>query len=553
MSAGRPRERRHLGDFPTPPGLARDILKAIRSWGVPWTRLLEPTCGSGTFLHAAIEEPDPPAELVGIEIDEAHCTAAGTITPPGPDVSVRVIQANLFDLDLRRDLRWTHSGPLLVVGNPPWITSAELGRLPGSNGPDRRNLRSLPGLAALTGASNFDLAEAVWIKLIEELADQQPTIALLCKTAVARSVLEFVRRQGLDVVGADLHEIDAARWFRVSVRAGLFRLTLGAGGRSVRVPVYPTLESQSPREVMAFHEERLIADVERLGPVAFAIGACPLTWRQGLKHDAAAVMELTADDPLGPWRNGLGEVVDVEPEALYPLLKGGDVRKPPADRPYRRVIVTQRRIGEPTETLADRAPRLWAYLRRHAERFNGRKSSIYRGRPPFALFGVGPYSFSDWKVAVSGLHRPACFRAIGPDQGRPAMLDDTCYLLPCESSTEAAVLASLCNHRVSLDLIEALSFPGSKRPVTKGMLQRLDLSAILERADRREVEAGAELALSESTGGCVPHSGAIANQLERLARRFHDAANPPGPRSEDSAWPSPGSTTSAAPSGKPAP
>ncbi len=61
------------------------------------------------------------------------------------------------------------------------------------------------------GLANFDVAEAVWLKLIFELAEQAPTIALLCKTAVARKVLEFVHRAGPPIAEASIHRIDALR------------------------------------------------------------------------------------------------------------------------------------------------------------------------------------------------------------------------------------------------------------------------------------------------------------------------------------------------------
>src|SRR2546427_722344 len=80
-----------------------------------------------------------------------------------------------------------------------------------------------------TGAANFDLAEAVWLKLIADLAAQQPTIALLCKTVVARNVLRFCALSGVGVGGAALHLVDARRWFGAAVSAGLFVLHLRTG------------------------------------------------------------------------------------------------------------------------------------------------------------------------------------------------------------------------------------------------------------------------------------------------------------------------------------
>jgi hypothetical protein len=280
---------------------------------------------------------------------------------------------------------------------------------------------------------------------------------------------------------------------------------------------------------MGFFEGRLVGDVAVLRRHRYAVGVSPLTWRQGLKHDAAAIMELSADGAAGPYRNRLGEVVDVEHEFVYPHLKGSDLRKPPGERPRRAVIVTQRKIGEETLGLEFEAPRLWRYLQHHADRFAGRKSSIYRRQPPFALFGVGPYSFAHYKVAVSGLHRPPRFRAIGPVGGRPVMLDDTCYQLPCRLAGEAAVLTAMFNHPTTLESLRALSFGDAKRAVTKGQLQWLDLLAILDRADRADLSARAESVLVEDLGLVPTDRAPMPDEIERLQYAFglpHPAVRP---------------------------
>src|SRR5262249_13327610 len=146
------------------------------------------------------------------------------------------------DINLRRDLTWSVRGPLLVIGNPPWVTSAELGALGSGNLPPKWNVKGALGLEARTGSANFDIAEAVWLKLIAELAaeDEPVTIALLCKMSVARNVLEHAERQRLPITEAALTRIEARRWFGAEVEACLFRLTLGSGcgARVVRVPVF---------------------------------------------------------------------------------------------------------------------------------------------------------------------------------------------------------------------------------------------------------------------------------------------------------------------------
>lgn len=486
---------RDLGDFPTPPELVAAVLDRLGPIGRRWPRVLEPTCGRGHFLSGLLEAASPPREIRGIEVQEAHWEVAQAVARGACSAHVEVTRANLFALDLRRDLAWRERGPLLVVGNPPWITNAELGVLGSNNLPPKSNVKSLRGIDARTGASNFDIAEAIWLKLIAELAgeEDETTIALLCKTTVARSVLEHLERAGLPASGAALYRLDARRWFRASVDACLFRVTLGrrprgrSRGRNAatqRVPVYRSLESAEPESAMGYAGGRLVADVDAYRPLAFADGRCALTWRQGVKHDAAAVMELQRD-PAGRLRNKLGEPVEVEPGWVYPLLKGADLLRPRPPHPTdRAVIVTQERLGMDTRPIEREAPRLWAYLGRHGARFQRRKSSIYRGRPPFAMFGLGPYSFAPYKVAVSGLSKAPRFHAIGPAGGRPVMLDDTCYFLPFRSPEPAALASALLNDPATLSLIGALLFREAKRPVTKALLARLDLGALAGHVDR---------------------------------------------------------------------
>ena len=244
-------------------------------------------------------------------------------------VPVRLIRANLFELDLKRDVLWRENGPILVVGNPPWVTNSELGALASTIRPPRSKVKGMTGLEARTGASNFDVAEACWLKLAHELADQNPTIALLCKTSVARSILQFAQRTRLPVTAASVQRIDAAHWFGAAVDACLFCVTLGdvptGPAQALRIPVFSGLGQRDPESIMGFGQGWLVANLMAYDKWTFADGNCPMNWRQGLKHDAAGVMELVRDLPLGQWCNRAGENVDVEPDFVYPLLKGTDL------------------------------------------------------------------------------------------------------------------------------------------------------------------------------------------------------------------------------------
>ena len=486
--------RKDFGDWQTPRGLVDEVLARLRADGSTFDRVLEPTCGRGHFLDAVAATSWPAAELMGVEIQPDHAEAARRVVGDRG----RIVCADLFRLDLTRDLPWATAGAgrLLVVGNPPWVTVAALGASGGTErnpGPARSNSRGVAGLAAMTGGSNFDLAEATWIKLICDLARDEPTIALLCKATVARALLRSAEAADLPIRSATFWQIDAARWFGAAVSAGLLRVEVGPGPPVRAVPVFADLRATEPATTWGVGGGSIIAD--RLAPerARFADGAGPIAWRQGVKHDAAGVMELL---PLGggAWANGLGERVDVEPDRIYPWFKATDLARGLGPEPRRAVLITQRSLGDDPADLARTCPRLWAYLQGHADHFERRRSSIYRNRPPFSLFGIGPYTFSPYKVAISGLHKAFRFRALGPVGGRPPLVDDTGYFLPCPTAEAACTLAAVLNGPEAADLLRGLTFLDGKRPITQAILRRIDLRALLARAepgplrDRAEAE-----------------------------------------------------------------
>jgi hypothetical protein len=142
------------------------------------------------------------------------------------------------------------------------------------------------------------------------------------------------------------------------------------------------------------------------------------------------------------------------------------------------MLVTQKSVGEDTAYIKCAAPKTWDYLMSHNELLDKRRSSVYKGRPRFSVFGVGEYSFSPWKVAISGLYKRLHFAVVGPFDGKPVILDDTCYFLPCQSEDEAWCLSRLLNSKVAEEFFRAFIFWDAKRPITVSVLNRLSLLAL---------------------------------------------------------------------------
>jgi hypothetical protein len=464
--------RRVFGDWQTPPALARAVVEVVARGAAP-AAVLEPTCGEGSLLVAAGERW-PAARLVGYELDEGHAAVARG------RVRGRVEVADCFAVDWARVVAELPA-PLLVLGNLPWVTRAGLGALGAANGPAPDNFKRLRGLAARTGEGNFDVSEWMLLRLLAALAGRRATLAFLCKTAVARRVLEHCGRAGWAVGPGGLWRVDARRHFAAAVDASLLVCELG-GAAAGGWPVYAGLADAAATSRLAVVDGVAVADAGRLAATAHLAGASAPAWRSGIKHDCAPVMELRrAGDG---WVNGLGERVEIEDACRFPLRKGSDVAGGRAGG--RAVVVPQRGLADDPAALQRTAPRTWAYLCAHRASLAARRSSVYRGRPEFAVFGVGPYSFAPWKVAVSGLHKRCEFALVGPEDGRPVLLDDTCYFLPFDDEAEARASWAALGSAAAREFFAARVFWDAKRPIRKALLQTLDLRAL-----RAAVQPGA--------------------------------------------------------------
>ena len=371
--------------------------------------------------------------------------------------------------------------PILVIGNPPWVTNSAIGALGGRNLPSKSNFRGFNGFEAITGKSNFDISEWMLLHFLKWMSGKQAILAMLCKTGVARKVLQYAWTSNLEIEDAKLFLIDASKHFGASVDACLLVCVLRTGGKAKECTVFSDLgASPEKRSIFAFRNGRLIADLESYNSYGHVLGKSPIKWRSGVKHDCSKVMELRRIDS-NRFQNGLGESVTLEPTNLYPMLKSSDLLKP-QPIPSRYMLVTQRTLGEDTVHIEQESPYTWKYLQSHVKRLDKRRSSIYRNRPRFSVFGVGSYSFAPWKVAVAGFSKRLEFHCVGPHDKKPVVVDDTCYFLPCNSEDNARLLVELLSSRVARGFFRSLIFWDAKRPVTAQLLATLDLRILAKEA-----------------------------------------------------------------------
>ena len=291
-----------------------------------------------------------------------------------------------------------------------------------------------------------------------------------------RKVLAHAWKNEIGFSGAEIHRIDAGAFFNAAVDACLLVCCLSPPYRARDCRVYQRLGDDQPGGLIGYLDGRLIANIAAYERWKHLAGKPALDWRSGVKHDCARVMELHKEGER--YRNGLGELINLEDDYLYPMLKSSEITSGRCLEPSRWMLVTQQAVGDETTGIRELAPETWRYLQRHGERLDRRASTIYKNRPRFSVFGVGEYTFSPWKVAISGFYKNLQFAAIGPFMGKPTVLDDTSYFVPCRTMKEARYTASLLNSAPAREFLAATIFWDAKRPITIETLRHLDLAAL---------------------------------------------------------------------------
>lgn len=468
------KRRIEFGDFQTPLELAEEVVRFVKEIYPDPSFIVEPTCGLGTFIKASMNKWGDFCHYYGFDINEKYVKELRSNGFENGNVFLAVNDFFNFDWS---ELFKKLGGKILIVGNPPWVTSSELGLLNSNNLPEKSNFQRLGGFAAKTGKANFDIAEWMLIKLIESLRGSEACLAMLCKTATARKVLKYFWNIDGQVSNSSIHIIDAKHHFDVSVDACLFVTFINSIEKSKDAYIYEDLSFNKKISHIGIYAKELIANIDDFNKFSKIDGIDYYKWRSGLKHDASKVMEL---EKIGErYINGFGESVELENKFIYPLLKSSDLGN---ERlvPRKYVIVTQKKVGDDTKLIQAEAPKTWAYLEGYSSILDNRKSIIYKKRPRFSVFGIGDYSFTSWKVAISGLYKNIHFNSIGQHDKKPIMVDDTCYFIHCSSENEATFIAEQLNSEPCLKFLKSLIFFDAKRPINIDILSRVDLKKLSE-------------------------------------------------------------------------
>ncbi len=466
------KEQTAYGDWQTNYPLALSICKMLKAQGINPNIILEPTCGKGHFILAALEVFDNLEEIYGIEIQAHYLKHLKTELEQkkNSSVSVHLTCGNIFSFSFSALKKNLSNKKILILGNPPWVTNSKLTSIGSQNTPDKANFLNNKGIDALTGKGTFDIGEAVLRQMLDLLCHGEGHLALLLKNSVIRNIVQTQRNIPYRISHINQYQIDADKEFGAAVAASLLVTTTG-NPAATQCSVY---DFYSGKRIKSYGwiQEHFVADTITYSKFREIDGKSPLIWRSGVKHDCAKIMELTYDGDL--FYNGLGEKVDIESECIYPLLKSSDISARQVTKLRRYLILTQKHTTDDTHSLRITHPKMYSYLIRHSDFLDKRSSRIYRSRPRFCLFGIGDYSFAPYKVVVSGLYKHMQF-ALSLSTDKPVMADDTCYILGFENKKDAEITHKILNHPYTQTFIRSILFDDAKRIISKELLSRIDL------------------------------------------------------------------------------
>jgi len=476
-------DRIAYGDWQTPITLAEEICKTHKlKYGNP-DIVIEPTCGLGAFVLSALSIFPDLSEIHALEINSRYTgylkfnLLSNALNAPlrkYPDIYIYTGDFFKFNFESIINRSKTNNWNLAIIGNPPWVTNSRQGKNNSLNVPLKTNDYHLKGIEAITGKSNFDISEYITLHLLKLAQFNNGGISFLLKNSVIRNILVKQRIDGIHIGNIEQQLIDASSEFNVSVEASCLSARFNCTPAFIcNVKNYYTNESI---QEYGWINDSFVSDIKLYCNFSRYDKTSAYVWRSGIKHDCASVLELTFSD--GIFVNGLGEIVQIEDDLIFPLLKSSDINKYKENNIRKFIIVPQRKIGDDTSLLKRSHPLAYAYLTKYEALFNNRKSSIYKGKDRFSIFGIGDYSFSPYKIVISSLYKTISFALVSQYAGKPIMVDDTCYQLDFNNLEEAKHIFEALNSNEIQSLLQSLIFKDAKRVVTKQLLMRLDLTQL---------------------------------------------------------------------------
>ncbi|MGJ3239499.1 MAG: HsdM family class I SAM-dependent methyltransferase [Anaerolineae bacterium] len=519
-----PRTVRHaLGEYYTPDWLAHFVLDRVGYQGE--RRLLDPTCGSGTFLVLAYRRmvqagiPDPLTHLAGIDIQPLACLSAKAnlilnLETWQPDT---ILPIYCHDVLTEPPTLGTFD---LIVGNPPWINWETL---PAAY---RRRTRKLwqqyglfphSGFDAILGKGKKDLSLVLIYAVVDHYLSATGSLAFIMTQSVLKAggASQGFRQFDFGEKTLQPRHVDDFSQLRVfsgaETKPIVLTLTYDAPEQASYYAWHSdqrTIPDDAPPEIIERlqYSDFVAQPVDELGSawltgkpavlrsVQKLIGQSDYTAHAGVYTGGAnAVYWLEVLEQAGDlWRvrnitRGAKRAVPqveawLEADLIYPLLRGRDVTRWHA-QPSAHILMVQdpvHRRGYKRDWLATHYPRIDAYLAQFEDTLRERATfkRYFRDDVPFyTMFDIGEYTFAPYKVVWHGFGKRRMLAVVVSNvDEKPIMSNQAMHpFIGCQTADEAHYLASCLNSAPFEFTLLSHTQRGGKSFAQPGILETLRL------------------------------------------------------------------------------
>lgn len=520
-----PRDLRHqLGEYYTPDWLAQHTLGRITI--TKQTRLLDPMCGSGTFVILAYRQlkalgvAAPLSQVAGIDINPLACLSAKAnliLNLSAADLDAPVITLPIHNCDSL--LNPPELGNFdAIVGNPPWINWETLPADYRQQTVDlwkHYNLFPHKGFESLLGKGKKDLSLVLTYAVVDRYLAPDGQVAFLMTQSVLKTGGAAEGFRQFSFPNHDLAPIHVEDFSKLRVFAGVATkpIVLVLGTPTEDPPRYYLWDADE-RTIPEDANAQIIETMRYDNFVGEPINGKGSAWLTGKPAAIHAVRKIIGESDYtahaGVYTGGANAVywlqvhaVDgesicvenitqgakravpqvrmwIESEHVYPLLRGRDVRRWQAT-PSVHILIVQNpetRQGYAPEWLAAQYPQTYAYLAQFEPALRKRATlkRYFKDDVPFyTMFNVGDYTFMPYKVVWHGFGKSRMHAVvIGEQAGKPIMSNQAMHpFIGVNDADEAHYLAACLNSAPFEYAVLSHTQQGGKSFAQPGILQTL--------------------------------------------------------------------------------
>lgn len=512
-----------LGEYYTPRGVAELAVDALDVDTVVDASFLDPGCGSGVFNTVCIDRkidamrdshsPDEllsnvTASVIGIDLNPVAVKSTKlnyllALLPILEEADADAVELPVFLADalkLARDETITFRGEPFdpsvdyLVGNPPWITWGRLSETVKDQWRekyvDRLDLLPHDGAVSRLGHGNDDISVPyVWVCIHQYLRDDGHASFVMKRDIMkgpAGKLLRTLQVADRPLNVTHVHDFNKLRPFGDQVGANAAIYTVSADTQP-RFPIETTSwtngDATADFSTTAAVRETLTAEATGLIPLdgddrtsawiredaeRRAVGECDHDIRHGVKDDAEDVFSIGRD-----------RLSELEPDLVYPYIKSKHVVKYGLFGHELRLVPIEKAHEDNEETLKNQYPKTYKYLTERRGRLEDRSSSWLQRGTFYNVFGLGDYTWADYKVVWCRLGFKPHFAVVSTvrdgDLGEKMVVPGDHYMfIATNRKREAHFLCALLNSSIYQRSMKDIASEG-KASLSKSVVSQLEI------------------------------------------------------------------------------